>query len=163
MPGEEDDDDQFDDESTTGGSVSPEFLAQEGYANADYQGWKLKWKFPIDAMTVKGWRRSVVVVQIRLGDAKKQIRELIFDSVADAEDFRRELEHQKACGEMREEMRLHAQLGDQQLIGDEKISFLVEIVSGWNLPAGDLSSSDPFVKCSFNGKLVHQTGFIHKT
>jgi hypothetical protein len=151
-----------DDASTTTG-VSPEYLSQGQYVTANYEGWKLKWRFPVNAMTIKGWHRSKVIVQIRLGSAKVQLRELIFDSVSDAEQFRRELGAQHALEDKRRQTRLMAQLGGQHLEENETITFLVEIVSGWNLPVGDVTTSDPFVKCTFNGTAIHETKHISKT
>lgn len=156
-----DDDDASITTTTTG--VSPEYLSQGQYVNANYEGWKLKWRFPVNAMTIKGWHRSKVIVQIRLGSAKVQLRELIFDSVAEAEQFRKELGAQHALEDRRRQMRLEAQLGGQRLEENESITFLVEIVSGWNLPVGDVTTSDPFVKCTFNGTTVHETKHIPKT
>jgi Ca2+-dependent lipid-binding protein len=130
---------------------------------ANYEGWKLKWRFPVNAMTIKGWHRSKVIVQIRLGSAKVQLRELIFDSVPQAEQFRRELGSQHALEDRRRQVRLEAQLGGQRLDENEAITFLVEIVSGWNLPVGDVTTSDPFVKCTFNGTTIHETKHISKT
>jgi hypothetical protein len=159
----EDDPMSDDDDASTTTGVSPEYLSQGQYVTANYEGWKLKWRFPVNAMTIKGWHRSKVIVQIRLGSAKVQLRELIFDSVSDAEQFRKELGAQHALEDRRRQMRLEAQLGGQHLEENESITFLVEIASGWNLPVGDVTTSDPFVKCTFNGTTVHETKHISKT
>jgi hypothetical protein len=159
----EDDPMSDDDDASTTTGVSPEYLSQGQYVTANYEGWKLKWRFPVNAMTIKGWHRSKVIVQIRLGSAKVQLRELIFDSVSDAEQFRRELGAQHALEDKRRQTRLMAQLGGQHLEENETITFLVEIASGWNLPVGDVTTSDPFVKCTFNGTAIHETKHISKT
>ena len=156
-----DDDDASTTTTTTG--VSPEYLSQGQYVTANYEGWKLKWRFPVNAMTIKGWHRSKVIVQIRLGSAKVQLRELIFDSVSQAEQFRKELGAQHALEDRRRQARLEAQLGGQRLEENETLTFLVEIVSGWNLPVGDVTTSDPFVKCTFNGTTILETKHISKT
>jgi hypothetical protein len=149
-------------EDSSVSGVSPEYLDQGEYAIADSPGWKLKWRFPITALTIKGYHRTVVIVKIWLGETM-QLRELIFDSVGEAEDFRHELERQQELDVFRKEMRLHAQVGENFVIGKEQITFLVEIVSARNLPVGGANSSHPFVKCSFNGSIIHQTKHIPKT
>jgi hypothetical protein len=161
------DDGDDDDSSTLGISVSPEFLSQGHYVTADYHGWKLKWRFPVSAMSVKGWHGSKVIVQIRLGSAKVQLRELIFDSQGESERFRKELGGQHEKEDARRDARLRAQLGERGLLHladqNEQLTFLVEVVSGWNLPVGDVTTSDPFVKVSFNGVAIHETKHISKT
>jgi hypothetical protein len=165
--GEDDDDDSS---TLAVGSAAPELLSQGRYAPADYRGWRPKWKLPVGAVTVKGWHRSKVIVQIRLGGGsarKVQLRELIFASPSDSERFRRELGAQHEKEDARRDARLRAQLGERGLLHladqNEQLAFLVEVVSGWSLPVGDVTTSDPFVKVSFNGAPVHETKHIPKT
>lgn len=126
------------------------------------KGWKVRYRFPVKAVTVKGSIRSAVFIQITLGKIN-QLRELIFTSAQEADDFRRTLEDELSKEDERDHLHLDATLGDPTILRTDSVTFLFEIVSAWDIPAGDVSSSDPYVRCSFNGITVHQTKFISKT
>ena len=97
------------------------------------------------------------------GKNVKQEREIIFDNLSDAQKFQEKLEQQRKLEVTRSEARLKAALGDIKLPTDESITLLVEIVSGWELPIGDFSSSDPYVVCTLGRKEVHKTKPILNT
>jgi hypothetical protein len=55
--------------------------------NADLttqDGWCVKYRFPVNALSIKGSRKRSLVVEIVLG-RRRDVREIIFDSLEDAE------------------------------------------------------------------------------
>jgi hypothetical protein len=93
----------------------------------------------------------------------KQEREILFDTIEDAALFVKEVEKQKRLESERQQGRLKAALGDIKLPKFEKITFLFEIVSGYDLPIGDFTSSDPFVIAMLGHQEVHRTQHLEKT
>lgn len=93
----------------------------------------------------------------------KQEREVLFDTIDDATLFVKEVEKQKRLESERQEGRLKAALGDIKLPKMETIILLFEIVSGYDLPIGDLKSSDPFVIAMMGHQEVHRTHYLEKT
>lgn len=154
-----DEEESVEDDSTSTAGVPVEFLDGSNPAGSD---WKAKYRFPVKAVSVKGSFKTTVVVDIRLGRIH-QIRELIFDSVDEAEDFTTSFQAELGREEERAQARLEVSLGSTRLAPSESITFLIELVSAWDLPVGDMSSSDPYVKVSFDGKEVHKTKYIPKT
>jgi hypothetical protein len=185
-PGDDDDDDDHDnddDESIV--TISPEFIdtapshnnPTENDGNDDdddrsmYPGWRAKYRFPIRALVVKGTRRNTMTVEIVLGK-KKEVREILFDSIPEMEQFanvvRQELVHdqtrtahkmQVAMGTDAQHMLYHLSPAEQN------VTWLVELVSAWDLPAADFASasSDPFIVVILDGVQVHKTDYISKT
>jgi hypothetical protein len=144
-------------------SVSPGYLdnGSSAFVSSDvYMGWKTKYRFPIRCISIKGTHKTSVMVEITL-DKTKEVRELIFDSLEEAEQFEAMIRRELSLEERRGEKKIAAALGDDTTVdASETITFLVEIVSGWNLPLGDFTSSDPYIKCYFDGKSVHKTDYI---
>jgi len=155
-----------DDDSTVG--VSPEFMDTGSTlrlpdADGGTKGWKAKYRFPMKAITVKSTRKNSVTVEVKLG-LKRQVREILFDTRETAEKFQALVERQGKLETERAEQKMKVAMGGEKSIRmDENLTFLVEIVSGWDLPAGDFTSSDPFVSCLIDGVQVHRTDFIPKT
>lgn len=137
-----------------------EFTMPDGSKNSE--GWKAKYRFPIKAISVKGTHRKSVMIEIVLGK-KTQVRELVFDTMEESENFQTTITRAIAMEQERAVAKMKVAMGGESIRLDESITFLVEIVSGWNLPVADFSSSDPFVKCLMDGKEVHRTTFISKT
>lgn len=148
--------------TTTAEVDLPDEFKDTGAIIPQLVGWKPKYRFPVSMVLVKGQHKTGVTVSIEIGRVK-QTRELIFDTRQDANDFVEIIEKQKSLEGERTEAKLKASLGDVVLKPLEELTFLVEIVSGWHIPAGDITSSDPYVKCSIRGREVHRTKFIPKT
>ena len=129
----------------------------------DYEiGWKAKYRIPIKAVEIKGTHKTGVIINVTLGKLQ-QTRELIFDNMEEAEDFQNVLKTELANEDQRRENKLQATLGDKKVPPGERLKLLVEIVSAWDIIAGDYLSSDPFVTCMMDGKEVHRTKYIPKT
>lgn len=159
--------DEEDDEASVGSMSTAEGVPIEfrdsGSPSYDEKGWVAKYRFPVRTLSIKGTQKTGVFVQIDLGK-RKQVRELIFDSIQESEMFqtvvRRELEKESS----RAKAKVAAAVGDDASVkSDEDITFLIEIVSAWDIPAGDFFSSDPFVICRLNQREVHRTKYISKT
>jgi hypothetical protein len=159
---EEDDDDD--------GSVSEEvqtLLKRTGGIIADtggkhFDGWKPRYRIPCNAITVESQHKSSVHLLIRVHEVKQE-REMIFDTIEDANKFCAKLEEERKNETVRSKSRLKSTLGDIKLAPYEKVTLLFEIVSGWDLPIGDLSTSDPFVVCTVGRREVHRTKHISGT
>jgi hypothetical protein len=164
-------------------TLSPEFIDQgdaignsstsstpSGAAKDDpmYPGWRPKYSFPIRHLVIKGTRRSIVTVEITLGK-KKEVREIVFDTIPTAEHFQTIVAHEIQKDVERANAKMIVAMGtDLDKIlkmkeDDLVVTFLVEIVSAWDIPVADFLSSDPFVSCIFDGTQVHRTSHISKT
>ena len=133
-----------------------------------YPGWRPKYCFPIRHLVIKGTRRTSVVVEITLGK-KKEVREIVFDTVPMAEHFHTIITQEIQKDVERANSKMIVAMGtDVDKIMHLKeydliVSFLVEIVSAWDIPVADFTSSDPFVSCIFDGTEIHRTSHISKT
>lgn len=147
-------------------TVSPEFLdTGEEYTPPDHidQTWKAKYRFPIKLISIKGTHRNSVFLEIDIGKQRRELRELIFDNLEDSKKLQAIIKQEKELDKERSKARMKVAMGGKSIRLDESITFLIEIVSGWDLPAGDFSSSDPYVGCFMEGKEYHRTDFISKT
>ena len=131
------------------------------------KGWEAKYRFPIKCMSIKGTTgKSGVYVRVELGQHSTHTRQLIFDTAEEAQDFvsvvEQELKHEKERAEAKFRLAFSGKPLPQEGT-HEKITYLFEIVSAWNLPAGDLYYSDPYVIVSLGGKEIHRTKYISKT
>lgn len=125
--------------------------------------WLEKYRFPLRDVQVKKRVSSSVVLHTKLGEIE-QTREVIFESGSEAIAFCTEIEEHSRVEEIRSKKRLKAALGGIKVANDrEKIHLLIEVVSGTDLPAADLLSSDPMVTITFDGKEIHKTKFISST
>jgi hypothetical protein len=155
--------DDDDDASTVG--VPADFLdyGLSNFALPDYdKGWKAKYRFPLNALKIRGTHKTGVQIDVDLGK-HRETRELIFDNIEESEGFRSAIEQELELEDQRREAKLNATLGGLKLASNEKITFLIEIVSAWDILAGDFFTSDPYVLCMFNHKEVHRTKYIPKT
>jgi hypothetical protein len=173
-------DEEEDDMSTMAG-MPREYLDHDGhhtiYTKPDTfeKGWMCKYRFPIKAMSLKGTLRTGVFIHVQLGRSVKQTRQLIFDTIEEAEDFQSVVTRELVLEEERAQAKLRVAFGQHGHHKDgggllslppnvaEQVTFLLELVSGWDLPAGDFYTSDPYVIISFNGKDLHRTKYIPKT
>ncbi|KAL3921597.1 MAG: hypothetical protein SGILL_002669 [Bacillariaceae sp.] len=152
-----------DDETVTDESVSAEEAKElQDHGGKEYQGWKPKYSFPISALTIRMQNKRNVSMLVAFQNVKQE-RDVIFDTIEDATFFVKEIEKQKRLEAKRQEGRLKAALGDITLPKFEKITLLFEIVSGYDLPIGDYTSSDPFVTALLGHQEVHRTKHIEKT
>lgn len=124
--------------------------------------YRAKYQIPLRSLSVKSQTGSSVYLLVDQ-DGLKEKRELIFGNTQHATDFCSAFKREKAREPKRLDAKLKGSLGGIQLKRGEKLELLIEIVSGWSLPIADLSSSDPFVICTMNGKEVHRTKFISKS
>ena len=142
-------------------TVAPEGLLDDVGGKA-FDGWEAKYRIPCQLCSIKQQQKKSVFVLVEV-EHLKQEREIIFDSIEEAQQFVRLLEQERRLEETRGEARLQAALGDVKLPSSEKITLLIEIVSGWDLPIGDFVSSDPYVVCTLGRKEVHRTKPILST
>lgn len=179
----------MDDDASTVAGVPAHFV---DYGTSKYtsaflrsRGWKPKYCFPVKSVTeVCDWITGKhLCVRIKLDNRESQVRDVIFFDNKDGDVFRKVLRQEHENEEKRDEQRLRAVFGCGETqnvavkqnrlsstslpvppkVDNNPQTYLLEMVSAWNLPAGDLTSSDPYVKCSINGTLVHQTKHISKT
>jgi hypothetical protein len=151
-----------DDASTV---VPPDFLdvGSGNFALPEYdKGWKAKYRFPIHALKIRGTHKTGVHILVDLGK-HKETRELIFDNIEESEGFCYAIEQELKMEDQRREAKLQATLGGLKVAPNEKIAFLIEIVSAWDILAGDFYTSDPYVLCMYDHKEVHRTKYIPKT
>jgi hypothetical protein len=106
----------------------------------------------------------VIEVSSTLGGVRQE-RELIFDTEDDAERFCDKVEEEKELEEGRIKQRLRVALGGIRLQKFEtSVSFLVEIISCWDIKAGDITgTSDPIVVCMLGKEQIHKTDVIFRT
>lgn len=144
-------------------SIIDAAFADDGVEDTpDYSGWKVKYRLPIECVSVKRVHRKTVDVVIQ-HRAIKQTRDIIFHTEDEAHEFVQLLDVQKQAGERRASAKLQGALKGMKVDKGEEMTLLIEIVSGWDLPAADLTSSDPYVVCFMRGIEVHRTKHIPKT
>ena len=134
------------------------------FSHDEFEGWEAKYRYPIKCMSIKGTSKTGVFIRVELGHSK-HTRELIFDSPTEAEDFvtvvNQELNLEKERGEAK--LRLAFSGKEMPKETKEEITFLLEVVSGWNLPAGDIYWSDPYVIVHHGKKEIHRTKYLSRT
>lgn len=151
-------DEEGDDES-----VVESAFADDGVEDTpDYAGWKVKYRLPIECVSIKKVHKKTVYVVVQFR-AIKQTRDIIFHTEEEAQEFVQLLDVQKQAGERRASAKLQGALKGMHVDKREEMTLLIEIVSGWDLPAADLTSSDPYVACYMRGIEVHRTKHIPKT
>lgn len=150
-----------DDDDQTVHTMGPEVLRDTG--GRDFEGWKPRYRIPVKGITVKRQEDKSVFVIIDAGRVQQE-RELVFDSEDDAIGFCDKLQHEQDLELDRTEGRIESALGGLKLPRFETISLLIEIVSCWDIPAGDITgTSDPFVVCMMGKEQIHKTDVIYRT
>jgi hypothetical protein len=124
--------------------------------------WIAKYKLPLKNVTVNERVQEACSITTRYKNID-QTRNITFNSEEEAVAFCTMIKEQKELDIGRESLRFKASIGNIKLKENERVDILVEIVSGFNLPAADLLSSDPFVQVKMNGKEIHCTKHISKT
>jgi hypothetical protein len=127
-----------------------------------FDGWEAKYRIPCQSCSVKHQVKKSVFMLVEVGKAHQE-REVIFDSLEEAQEFCEVLEKERKLEDTRAEARLKAALGDLKLPPHETITLLIEIVSGWELPVGDFTTSDPYVIGVLGRNEVHRTKPIFST
>jgi hypothetical protein len=159
--------DEDDDDASVSTAEVVNMLKKTGGIIADtggkhFDGWKPRYRIPCSAITVESQNKTSVYLLVRIHDVKQE-REFIFDTVDDANKFCAKLDEERQNETVRSKARLTSTLGDIKLAPFEKISMLFEIVSGWDLPIGDLKTSDPYVICMVGRREMHRTKHISGT
>lgn len=157
---DEDDDDDASVGDNTLESASANQLADHGGKHFD--GWKPKYSIPISGLFIRQQQKKTVHLLISIENVKQE-RDILFDTVDDAQAFCREVEEQKNLEAERQEDRLQFSLGDIKLPKFENLALLFEIVSGYDLPIGDFTTSDPYVVAMLGHQMVHRTKHISNT
>ena len=160
-------DDGADDDASVGttnedGVAKDTMVALMDHGGKEYHGWKPRYSIPVDSIHVRQQHKKTATVVITLSKLKQE-RDLTFDTVEDCKRFVQEIEKQKRLEAERQEGRLKAALGDIVLPKLETVTWLFEIVSGYDLPIGDFTTSDPYVQCMFGQQQVHRTKHISAT
>lgn len=137
-------------------------IMSESMPMPDYDGWFAKYKLPLKAITFKGTHKKCVTFLFEYRTIK-QTRKIYFDSEGDALDCVNFIKMQQAEEDKRLRQKYSTNSSGIKINPLEYYTFLVEIVGATDLPAGDLTSSDPYVVCYFNHKEVHRTKHIPKT
>lgn len=151
------------DEEDENSVFTPVELLSTGLPLQELSGsWRPKYQVPLRSLSVRNQYSSSVYLDVEQ-DGLKEKRELIFGKPSEASDFVSAFNREKVREPKRLDAKLKGSLGGIQLKKGERLDLLIEIVSGWSLPIADISSSDPFVICSINGKEVHRTKHISKT
>lgn len=165
-------DEDDDDSASVAVGVPAEFLdnglnyGAECVETGVQESWQAKYRFPIKAIKLVGSHPNRNCVTLEITSTKNklhQTRSLIFDTADEAYDFYDALKREQGKEGERARQRLNVNLDGTQISKGEKLTFLIEIVSGWDLPTGDKVSSDPYVKCSLDGVPIHETKYISKT
>eukprot|EP00934_Nitzschia_sp_Nitz4_P004679 Nitzschia sp. Nitz4//scaffold48_size128905//13659//18448//NITZ4_003579-RA/size128905-augustus-gene-0.100-mRNA-1//-1//CDS//3329552919//4669//frame0 len=156
--------DYDDDEGSTSDSA---LIAATGGALLDtggkhFDGWKPKYRVPCQSVTIEHQHKRNVHLLVTVGQLKQE-REIIFDTEKDATLFCQKLAEEHAKEAIRLKKRLQSSLGEIHLQPFETITILVEVVSGRNLPIGDLTTSDPYVVCYMGKRQLHKTKHISGT
>lgn len=155
------DDDEED--AINGNSMIPVELLSSSVQLPELAGsWLPKYQVSIGSLTLKQTTGSRVFMRLNQ-DGIKEKREYVFGSAREADDFTKAFNREKIRESKRLDKKLKGSLGDIELKKGEKLDLLIEVVSGWSLPVADVTSSDPFVVCSINGKEVHRTKYIPKS
>lgn len=157
----DDNDDDDDDDDHTVRTMGTGIMRDTG--GREFEGWKARYRIPVGSVAVKKVNGRSLFVSINLGKALQE-RELIFDTADDLEGFCQRLNKEQETEEDRKQWKIEAALGGIKLPKFETISLLIEIVSCWDIPAGDFGgTSDPYVVCMMGEQQIHKTDVVYKT
>jgi hypothetical protein len=149
-----DDGDDDDDDSST------ETIERDDDGEQSFEGWYPKYKLPIRVVTIVERKKRTIEILYQY-HGRSHHREFIFDSESAAIEFCAIVEKNKELQEGRAKARLHLALGGTTLKKDEKLTFLIDICSGNDLPRCDIGAeSDPYVTVRFNGTRIHKTDWL---
>ena len=97
---------------------------------------------------------------------KNKTREITFQTEADAINFDKLIRNEKKIAAQKTRKKLKNALGDGKIDQNAAIKLLIEITSAWDLPVGDMVSSDPFVIVKMgphHDREVHRTKHVAST
>ena len=137
-------------------------LTNDQSTGEDGDGWLPKYKVPLKMFQIvesNKKRKNSVVVSFKFKNRSTK-REFIFDTEDQANEFRHIIQDNQNLIQTRAKARLDWALKGIQLQKDERLTFLIDICSGSDIPQSDVGrQSDPYVIASFEGKQIHQTGY----
>ena len=118
-------------------------------------GWLPKYKVPLKMFQIvesNKNRKNIVVVSFKFKNRSTK-REFIFDTEDQANEFRQIIHENQNLIQTRAKARLDWALRDIQLQKDERLTFLIDICSGSDIPQSDVGrQSDPICHCKFRGE-----------
>lgn len=129
------------------------------------EGWHPRYKVPLRIFNIVEKKKRSVVINYMGAKGLAAFREFVFESDSAMSDFCTVIKRNKALMTERLKARVEAALGtDIKLQKDEKLTLLIDICSGTNLPRTDkIKNSDPYVKVRWNGKKIHKTDYMKTT
>jgi len=136
---------------------------QSSVMQSSFDGWEIRYKFPLKSISIENKKRNSATFGFQ-HQGKVHQRKIKFDT----EDEMKECTQHITDLLKEETSRLNAKYEtsieglQKSVMSREVITFLVEIVGGIELPAGDIKSSDPYVVCYYDGAKVHKTKHISK-
>ena len=159
-------DDSSDDEDDDISSVLDDSSISSSIQDTNKR-WKSRFKLHIFDVKITRCIRNTCVIVITMvadnGNKFLQTREFVFSSANEAQEF---TAHVKEC-QVKEltakENRFKSALGMIQLSPkstDERLKFLIDIVSAKNLPIGKKKSSDPYVVAMMGDQEIHRCGHV---
>lgn len=124
-----------------------------GGGNQPFEGWRPKYKIPLRLFHIAEKRKRSVLIKFEYKGHSSH-REFVFDNEAAVSDFCDIIDRNKQLLDIRSTARLDKALGDIKLEKDEKLTLLIDICSGSNLPRSDVGrESDPYVTIRYNGSV----------
>ena len=133
---------------------------EETHDAAQDQGWRPKYKVPIQLFNIVERRNRSVFVKFESKTSSTR-QEFVFDSELDLSNFCAAIKANKTLAEERLKAQVEGALRDINLKKDEELILLFDICSGSDLPRSDIAkNSDPYVTVKFNGKKIHKTDYI---
>jgi len=155
-------DEEDDDDDQTIHTMGTGMMKDTG--GKDFEGWKPRYRIPVASVIVQRTKGRSLFVSIDVGGGTTQNRELIFDTEDDGDGFHEKMNKEQEMEEDRKLWKIEAALGGIKLPKFETVSLLIEIVSCWDIPAGDAGgTSDPYVVVMMGEEQIHQTSVIYKT
>ncbi len=159
----DDDDGSVDTTSSSSSTASTKYPLLDDHGGREYEGWKPRYSLQMHGIFIRGQHKKTVTILISFTEFKQE-RDLIFDTTDDARAFVKQVEKQKRLETVRQDDRLLYALGGEIVLPKfEKLDLLFEIVSAYDLPVGDYTSSDPYVSVFLGHQEVHRTSHRSRT
>jgi hypothetical protein len=125
--------------------------------------WIEKECISLDDIAVNKRVQNICIVTTVKEGKKNKTREIIFSNEREAKAFDKLLRKQKKEVANLLRKRLKDALGNGKISPMENVKILVDIVAAYDLPVGDLRSSDPYVLVRMGTREIHRTKHISKT
>lgn len=117
----------------------------------------------LDDVAVNKRVQNICIITTMREGKKNKTREVIFSNEREAKAFDKLIRKQKKEVAHLLRKRLADVLGNSNISPMENIKILVEIVAAYDLPVGDLKSSDPYVLVRMGSREIHRTKHLSKT